>query len=242
MKPKFGTVLLFIILTSCMSAVRPTSVETPFQTDTFTHVQAFTLTPVLATGLPPQPTVTPNPTQAKQQEGIKSVIQAYFEIRYRLLSVSPLADFQQNGFGDLVSNGADAKDFLVTEMAKLAVERKWYELNNLRYAKYTYSLKYKDIVIDTSAQTAVISLLEYFEIICERAMENNPENPQACAIGDLTHEIVLHNEQGQWKIVSDVYWDSWWRQFRKPGASTDEILDSINLKMLELEARALPAQ
>jgi hypothetical protein len=242
MKLKFSTISLFIILilTSCMSAVGSTSTETPFQPDTFTHVQASTLTPVLATGLPPQPTITPNPTQAKQQERIKSVIKEYFEIRYRALSVPRLADFQQNGFGDLVSNGADAKDFLVTEMAKLAVERKWYELNNLRYAKYAYFLKYKNIVMDTPAQTAVTSLLEYFEIICEQAMENNPENPQACAIGDLTHEIVLHDEQGQWKIVSDVYWDSWWRQFRKPGASTDEILDSINLEMQELEARASP--
>jgi hypothetical protein len=177
---------------------------------------------------------------AKQQEEIKDAIQAYFEIRYRALSISPPVDFQQNIFGNLVSDGDDAKDFLVTELAKLAVERKWYELNKFRYAEYEYSLVYKDIVIDASTQTAEISLNEYFEIICERAMENDPESPKTCAVGELTHEIVLRNEQGQWKILSDVYWDSWWRQFRKQGSSTDEILHSINLEMQKLEARPSP--
>jgi hypothetical protein len=92
------------------------------------------------------------------------------------------------------------------------------------------------MLIDASFQGAVISLLEYFEIICERAVENNPQNPQPCAVGDLSHEIVLRSEGGQWKIISDVYWDSWWRRFRKPGASSAEILASLNLELQELEA------
>lgn len=48
-------------------------------------------------------------------------------------------DFQETGFGDFVSESSDAKDFQITEMAKLDLESKYYELNKLRYAEYNYS-------------------------------------------------------------------------------------------------------
>lgn len=151
-----------------------------------------------------------------------------------MLSVSPPADIQQDVFGELVSSeDDDAKDFLATETAKLAVERKWYELNKLRYAKYEYALKYNDIVFDTSAQTATVSLLDNFEFIRESAVKSS--NPSVSK-GGMSHIIVLRNEQGQWKIISDTYWDSWWRQFRKPGLTTDEILQKINAKMDRIKA------
>jgi hypothetical protein len=190
--------------------------------------------------LPPQPSITPDAAQAKQQAEIKSVIQAYFELHYRALSVSPPENFQQNGFGDLVSDGPGAKDFLVTEMAKLAVERKHLELNKYRFVKYDYTLNYKEILVDGSTQTAEVSLLEYFEIIYEKAVESYPLEPHDCATGDLSHKIILHNEQGRWKIVSDIYWDSWWRQFRTPGASTADILRTIDLKMRKLDVKPSP--
>lgn len=99
---------------------------------------SITPSPIPAATTPsPLPTrltalVTLDQAQAKQQDEIKSVLQAYFDLRYQVLSVFPPEDFQSNGFGDLVSDGSNAKDFLITEMAKLSVQRKWYELNRLR--------------------------------------------------------------------------------------------------------------
>lgn len=248
-------VILATILSSCASGLQhpltpspspadiftptPASASTPTTTLTLLPTSTTTIHPVLETGLPPSPTITPNATQAAQQEDIKDVIQAYFEIRYRLLSVSPPANIQQDVFGELVSSGDDAKDFLATETAKLAVERKWYELKELRYAKYEYSLKYTDILFDTTTQVVTVSLLDNFKIIREWTIKSNPENPSVTR-GGLSHEIVLHNEQGQWKIISDTYWDSWWRQFRKPGLSTNQILHNIELKMKKLEAMPSP--
>jgi len=246
-------VILVIILSSCTPVLQhplipspsPTDVFTPTLASTFTPITTLTLVstamvhPILETGLPPSPTITPNATQAAQQEEIDNIIQAYFELRYQLLSVSPPADIQQNVFGELVSSGDDAKDFLATETAKLAVERKWYELNKLRYAKYEYSLKYNDIMFDASAQTATVSLLDNFEFTREWAVESRPNNPSVTR-GGTSHVIVLRNKQGQWKIISDTYWDSWWRQFRKPGLTTDEILHNIELKMQKLEAMPSP--
>jgi hypothetical protein len=222
----------------------PLEPETPASTKTITPAIAAvsSQTPMLTTGLPPLPTNTPNPTQAKQQDEIKRVIQAYFAIRYDAFSVSPSVDIQENMFGGLVSDGEEARNFLITEAAKLAVERKWYELNKYTYAAYKYSLKYNDIGIDTPSQTAEILLVEYFEITCQRTMENNPENPKACAIGNLTHKIILQIEQGEWKIISDVYRDSWWRQFRAPGLSVDEILHNISLEMQKLETIPTPTK
>jgi len=261
MKMKLQTVAIVIlaaILSSCAPVLQHPLIPTPSPTDVVTpslastSMPAATLTllptstmtatlhPILETGLPPSPTITPNATQAAQQEAIKNVIQAYFALRYQLFSVSPPADIQQDVFGELVSSEDEAKDFLATETAKLAVERKWYELNKLRYAKYEYTLKYTDILFDAAAQMATVSLHEYFEIICEIGMNSNSQNPSACAIGELAHDIVLRNENNQWKIISDIYRDGWWRQFRKPGLTTDEILRNIELKMQELEAMPSP--
>jgi hypothetical protein len=81
----------------------------------------------------PTPTGTPitnpngqgEPVSTEQQEELKAVIQAYFEIRYNALSVSHPYGFRLDGFGDLVSDEADAKAFLDAELGKLALEIKY---------------------------------------------------------------------------------------------------------------------
>lgn len=103
-------VILATILSSCTPVLRHPFSPSPSPTDIFTPTLASVSTPtttlillpmstttaaprpILEIGLPPSPTITPNATQAAQQEDIKNGIQAYFEIRYRLLSVSPPAD------------------------------------------------------------------------------------------------------------------------------------------------------
>ncbi len=235
--------LLVIILASCAPVAKLAQTKPIVPTTSFTPVLISTLTPIPAipSPLPTQLTIVPtlNPTQAKQQTEIKSVIQEYFEIHYQALSVSPPEGFQEIGFGDLVSDGPDARDFLVTEMGKLAVHIKYYELKKLRYAEHKYSLNYGDIVIDDTTGTAEVYLYDTFEVIHERSVEANPEDPHV-NMGGLPHEFVLRNEQGKWKIVSDTYRDALWRTLRKPGSTTDEILRSIEIMLEDLEERASP--
>jgi hypothetical protein len=54
----------------------------------------------------PTPTGTPfsqgEPVSAEQQEELKAVIQAYFEVCYHARSISQPHGFRLNGFGDLV--------------------------------------------------------------------------------------------------------------------------------------------
>ncbi|MBL1171703.1 MAG: hypothetical protein HND45_04665 [Chloroflexi bacterium] len=171
------------------------------------------------------PLVTPNTpgnvVSAEQQEELKSAIQSYFEIRYRALSVLYSDDFKKNGFGNLISEGADAKTFLSAELGKLAVEIKRAELNHLRYVKYKYSLDIRNIFIDAQTQSATVSLIEEHDVIDEISMELSPENPFVSHSYNLEHTILLHKEQGQWKIVSDEYLDYLWRVLRQAGKSTD---------------------
>lgn len=118
-------VILVTIISSCKPVVQHPLIPTLYPTDVIATILASTSTPtttltllptsttttivhpILETALPPSPTITPNATQAAQQEDIKDVIQAYFEIRYQLLSISPPADIQQDVFGELVSSGDD---------------------------------------------------------------------------------------------------------------------------------------
>lgn len=250
-----------IVLSSCVPmVVTPVSTRTIVPTDAYalpplstitvgyipTSTYTSTITPTkplpLETGLPPTPTITPNQTQAREQEKIQEVIQGYFELRYSLFSTSPPGEITAEIFRKFVSGEEEAKDFLETETAKLAVERKWYELRKLRYAEYEYTFKYTEIRIDAVAQVATVSLHEYFEIICERAMENNPQDPSPCAIGELAHKIILSKEQDEWKINFDIYKDSWWRQFRRAGMTTEEILKEIEAEMEKLEATPSPCE
>jgi hypothetical protein len=237
---RYFWIVLLALLAACgkQTVALPTEASTPkivlptlFPTSTLIPVN---ISPTL---LPTQLTVPVplDPFQVEQQKQIKNIIQTYFDLRYQALSVSPPENFLVNGFGDLVSDGPAAKDFLVTEMAKLAAERKWRELNGFRYVKYEYPLKYKSIFIDAANQIATISVLEDFTTVDERDLELNPVAPNTTR-GDQIHEIVLHNEQGQWKIISDIYRDTWWLQFREPGMSTDEILRKINEVLQRLEA------
>ena len=253
MKPKWIYALVIIFLSSCGPVDTPTPTKTHSPTSFYTSIPSTTGTytpapsssstpnPTLGTPLPTQLTTVPtlNPTQVIQHEEIKSVIKEYFEIHYQALSISPPEDFQETGFGDLVSDGPDAKDFLVTEMAKLALERKHFEINKLRYVKFDFSLTYKVLGIDESANKATVLLGELFDVVRESALEANPEDPTISS-GGLSHEIVLHYQGGQWKIISDTYRDALWRTLRKPGLTTDEILHSIEIMLADLEKRSSP--
>ncbi|MBI9047137.1 MAG: hypothetical protein JEZ06_21805 [Anaerolineaceae bacterium] len=172
---------------------------------------------------------------------INEIITRYFDLRYQELSISPSKDFENNNFGDVVSTRAEADDFLTSELEKLAVEKKYYELKKLRYVEYSYVLNYKKMIVDKVNQTAEVEVSEEFEIICERAIEYDSKNPRTCAVGELTHEIILQKENDQWKIISDIYWDAWWRGFRTPDSSTEDVLQKIELLQNQLELTAMSA-
>ena len=93
-----------------------------FKSKNFTFIAVMTVTTILIIGnwvtpvqandsgiATPTPTGTPivqpestgNHASVEQQAELKGIIQSYFEIRYRALSVSQPYGFRPDGFGDL---------------------------------------------------------------------------------------------------------------------------------------------
>jgi len=221
-------------LVTYMSAPSPSSTPAPAPTSSTTISVEVTPLPTQLTTVP-----TLNQTQVIQQEEIIIVLQKYFEVYYQALSISPPEDFQEMGFGDLISDLPEARDFEEIEIAKLRVQGKYWELKNLRYSDYKHSLDYDNFTLDEAANLATVSLLDRAEVVRENSLENNPEDPHV-TYREFRHIFVLRKERGEWKIISDTYWDSWWQQFRKPGSSKEDILSAMNLKMQEYEKTPSP--
>ncbi|MEK6752199.1 MAG: amidase domain-containing protein [Chloroflexota bacterium] len=194
------------------------------------HVSANTVEIIM-----PVPTTTSIPTtytnggvpSVEQLEDLKNTIQSYFETRYQALSVLHSDNFKENGFGDLVSDRSDARDFLDSELSKLTVEIRHAELNHLRYVDYKYSLEFNNIEVDNISRMVTVSLIEEHEVIEEISVELNPEYPFVSRRYNLEHTIILHEEQGKWKIISDNYTDHIWRMLRQSEVSTSEILSTM---------------
>jgi hypothetical protein len=195
-----------------------------------THAQANNadvVTPIPTSTPIFDPTPQGEPVSPEQQEELKGIIEAYFEIRYQALSVSKPDGFQLDRIGDLVSTEPNAKAFLHAELGKLAVGIKHAELNHIRSAKYNYFLEFRNIAVDSSAQLATVSVVEESDFVDEISMEFSPEDPFVSHTYNLEHTIVLRREPSQWKIISDDYTDYLWRMLRQTGISTDEILNNM---------------
>ena len=136
MKPKgFAVVVMIIIIALLLVGY----LTIPVQANGGNIVTLIpTRTPVIV------PSGQSKSVSSQQQEKLKSVIQAYFEIRYRALSVSQPYGFRLDSFGDLVSDRADAKNFLDAELGKLALETKYAELSHSRYVDYKFFLDFSN--------------------------------------------------------------------------------------------------
>jgi len=168
------------------------------------------------------------PVSEEQQEELKAVIQAYFEIRYSALSNSHPYGFRLDGFGNLVSIEPDGKVFLDAELGKLAVQIKYAELNRSRYVDYKYFLDFSSFTMNAVSQLITALVVENSETISENSAANDLANPHVAQMSGLKHTIILRKEQGQWKIVSDYYNDFLWRTLRRTGKSTEEMLNMLN--------------
>lgn len=191
-----------------------------------THAGQDDVTPTLT----PEPPILGETPSVEDQEAIKSIIQAYFDIRYNARSASQRPGHRLDGFGDTVSEEPDAKAFANKELGKLAVEARYAELQGTRYVDYKYFLNFQSFILDTATQLVTVSLREDKEVISESSARDNPANPHVDQISGLKHTIVMRKEQDQWRIVSDDYLDFLWRTLRRSGKSPEEILAQLSTK------------
>lgn len=174
-------------------------------------------TPLLITGTP-QPLVTSDPGFI-DQENIKRVIQSYFDARHKSFNT-----LQLEGFDDLISNTPEAITFWNAESRKLQIELKHAKVYGGRYVAYEYFLDYQNISVDLAVEKAAISVSLRNNIIYEISALLASGEPIMSSMSGEDHTIVLQKEDGEWKIISDIYNDFPWRMIRKSGDPIDEVL------------------
>lgn len=239
-----------IVNTYPSTVISPTASPVPITTPTISSAflaLLLTETPLVTPtpGTPFPVTGTPRPVEnepisKKDQESIKMVIQAYFDRRYYAFSLSNQAGIPDTFFDDLLASSPETSNSLELEVAKLRMDLKHCELNHLKFAAYEYFLDYENITYDLSSQQATVSLSKRENIIHEISAFLASGEPIMSRGYNEKHTIVLHREEGQWKIVSDTYRDYIWRMLRKSDPSADEILNTLDLMLANLEAAPLP--
>ena len=210
--------LLFIFATACV----PSPADTPPTLAVLSATPYASLTPIptpSSTSTPVPPTTTA--TEIPDVRAIRSVIHAYFDMRYSaFVAMVPL---QPEDFSDVVLAQPDAVAFLNAELEKLAIQMKWYELTNLGLVSYEFFFTDEEIVIENSGLAARV-------VLSENAHYSRQRSPSTITSRfNVRHEILLRKENGVWKIISDQYTDEFWETIRNSGRSPKEILRDLAL-------------
>ncbi len=186
--------------------------------------------------LPTQLTVIPtnNSEESEIEFVIIEVINKYFDIHYKALSISPPINFEQNGFGDLISDLPEAQEFEKLEVAKLIYQSTYWKQVALRYVLYDHTLRFDQIELGENLTTATIRLLDKAEVVQERKYDSSSNDSKKTYL-EFGHVFSLRLENGEWKIVLDRYYDGWWNRYLTHGYTEQEIYDAIISDTGELE-------
>ncbi|MBN2556920.1 MAG: amidase domain-containing protein [Anaerolineales bacterium] len=162
------------------------------------------------------------PAPASSEEEIRSLLTAYFDLRYRAMAALQLDDF-----GGLISSQSDAVAFFETEIAKLAIDIRHAALNGLRYVAYAFFLDFDEIDINETAGTASAVVSVSHDVVYEVSIGLNADNPAVSHLYNLDHTIHLRREDGRWTIAADEYTDYVWRMLRHGEMSAEDMLRNM---------------
>ncbi|MDY7079536.1 MAG: amidase domain-containing protein [Chloroflexota bacterium] len=129
-----------------------------------------------------------------EEDKIKEVINAYFELRYKARKLLEPADFSPLVVATDVSTTAD---WLQREQDRQEIEHFIAETFQTSYLEYKVFLDYPSIEVNGSE--AVVKLLEGNEVY----YTTHPTLPSRMA--NLEHTITLKNVDGRWRISNDQY-------------------------------------
>jgi hypothetical protein len=143
---------------------------------------------------------TGNNANVKESSEIKGVVKQYFDVKYE--SMSTLKTENAKSVTQSIAPAAGLSDSLKKEIAKReALVKIAVENNNIRYAKYEYTLDYDSITVDSDSTKAEVVLRESHDVNFAAAPDITS------SMKDLKHTVTLICESGQWKIVDDNYFD-----------------------------------
>jgi hypothetical protein len=89
-------------------------------------------------------------------------------------------------------------------------------------------LDFREISLDTYAQSATVRVIEGHDLVFDISREISPTQPIVSSMRNLQHLIIMRKVQGVWKVVSDNYDDYLWRLIKATGISKGELLQAMN--------------
>jgi hypothetical protein len=173
----------------------------------------------------PGPTPTRISPYAAEHREIKKVIASYFDNIYAMHQT-----FRVEGLGDMVSTSAEARGFAETELRKQAVEIVWARLNFLRYASYSVTLDFSEIVVFDSGRQARANFAEGHRVLYELSIPSGI----ASNMGNVRHIMMLRFEQDGWKIIYDVHDDYSHRSLYDPTPFPNNVLVRLDKQLIGL--------
>jgi len=112
------------------------------------------------------------PSDTTEKNEIQRAIEQYFDARYRSFGSLQLEDLSP-----MTDNSPQSNSFLNSQSDKLKIEIQNAKLNKLGYADYKYFLDFTEILVDTSSQTATVTLLEGHDVVFEISKELSQSQP-----------------------------------------------------------------
>lgn len=153
------------------------------------------------------------------------MITSYFEEIYSMHN-----SFQVDGFGQTVSTSEEAQGFRKTELRNQAVEIVWARRNLLRYASYSYTLNFSEIVVFDAGQRARANFTEGNAIVYEPSLPNGIVSQTS----GIKHIMILRKEEGGWKIIYDVHDDYSHRSLYAPTPFPKDVLEELDKQLIEM--------
>lgn len=151
---------------------------------------------------------------SSDEDAIKSVVQAYFVLRYEFLKNPTQETFALVA----ASDDPDAIEWLRHENSRQNIERYNAELFNTKFLDYKFTLDYTDLEIDSSK--AVVRLLESHWV-------RYASTPDFIShLVNMEHIITLNKVGERWLIVEDAYPEDLINRALET-MTEEEILDNI---------------
>jgi len=154
-----------------------------------------------------------------EKDQITNTVQAKFYMRYRSFS-----KLEMESFEGLIDESSKGYSFKSSEFEKMEIELSHARYYHLRYLRYEYFLDFKDILIDSFDEVAILFVVEGHDVEFEISREVSKVEPIISKMRNLQHSIVLRKENGTWKIVSDTYEDYLWRLLKTTGLSKKDLI------------------
>ena len=151
------------------------------------------------------------------KEAIETVIDQYFQIRYKVR-----ATMQTQDFGNVLADNRDVDEFRQTELDRQEIEIHQAKLFGLDYVKYEFFIDIKDIQFNDEEISATVTLEEGHDVVFSSTQ------PTVSTMRNLEHIILLTKTKTGWKIVNDDYMDYLNRVLSETGMGKEEMIDTLD--------------